>query len=121
MEVQLRATASARHEGLPGHPRRARTVPGEVMRGSGSQHHGEGPWSGRLKRCMHEQVGTIGYGKDNHPPMDHDGYVAFIESCNQPDVSKVSGLIILQHCGQSCMPHRATNRVWREKVRATLD
>ena len=22
--------------------------------------------------------------------MDHDGYVAFIESCNQPDVSKVS-------------------------------
>ena len=39
---------------------------------------------------MHKQVGSIGYGKDNHPPMDHDGYVAFIESLGDPDVSKVA-------------------------------
>ena len=36
------------------------------------------------------QVGTIGYGKDNHPPMDHDGYVAFLESFGQPDITEVA-------------------------------
>ena len=44
--------------------------------------------------CICAQVGTIGYGKDNHPPMDHDGYVAFIDSIDSGEVSKVAVLAL---------------------------
>ena len=40
--------------------------------------------------------------------MDHDGYVAFIESCNQPDVSKVGG-VAMRRCGQSRMSRQHIN------------
>lgn len=45
---------------------------------------------------MCEKVCTIGYGKDNHPPMDHDGFVAFVDSLHQQEASKVAFFTLRQ-------------------------
>ena len=39
-------------------------------------------------RCA-MQMGATGYGPQDQPPLDHEGWVEFMDSLGRPDISKV--------------------------------